>query len=72
MSDVFQIATKCRGRLKADLAKVEEFLRMAEEFSKESDPEARLAFAKTTANASPPQQPAIELTRRTPKEAATA
>ena len=40
MSDVFQIATKCRGRLKADLAKVEEFLRMAEEFSKESDPEA--------------------------------
>ena len=72
MSDVFQTATKYRSRLKAEIAKVDEFLRMAEEFSKESDPEARLAFAKTTANASPPQQPAIELTRRTPKEAATA
>ena len=33
--------------VQAELTKVEEFLRMAEEFSKESDPDARLAFAKT-------------------------
>jgi hypothetical protein len=70
MSDVFQTATKYRTRLKAELTKVEEFLRMAEEFSKESDPDARLAFAKTTADATPPEPPTIELARRTPKEAA--
>ncbi len=70
MSDVLQTATKYRGRLKAELGKVEEFLRMAEEFSKESDPEARLAFARTTAKATPPEPPAIELARRTSKEAA--
>ena len=69
MSDVFKTATKYRSRLKAELAKVEEFLRMAEEFSKESDPEARLAFAQTTANAMAPEPPAIELARRTTKEA---
>ncbi len=68
MSDVFQTATKYRGRLKAELAKVDEFLRMAEEFSKESDPEARLAFAKTTAKAMAPEPPAIELARRTTKQ----
>ena len=70
MSDVFQTATKYRGRLKAELAKVDEFLRMAEEFSKESDPEERLTFAKATTNAKAPELPAIELARRTPKEAA--
>ena len=69
MSDVFQTAMKYRNRLKAEIAQVDEFLRMAEEFSKESDPEARPTFAKTTANAMPPEQPAIELARRTPKEA---
>jgi hypothetical protein len=70
MSDVLQTATKYRTRLKAELAKVEGFLHMAEEFSKESDPEARLAFAKTTAKAMPAEPPALELARRTPKEAA--
>ena len=69
MSDVFQTATKYRNRLKSELTKVEEFLRMAEEFSKESDTEGRLTFAKPAANAKPPEQPAIELARRTPKEA---
>ncbi len=69
MSDVFQTATKYRSRLKAELTKVEEFLRMAEEFSKESDPEASLAFTKTTAKDTPPEPPTIELARRTPKEA---
>ncbi len=69
MSDAVLNVMKYRGRLKAELAKVEEFLRMAEEFSKESDPEARLAFAKTTAKAMPPEPPAIELARRTHKEA---
>jgi len=71
MPDVFKTATKYRSRLKAELTKVEEFLRMAEEFSKESDPEASLAFAETTADATPPEPPAIELARRTPKEAVT-
>ena len=69
MSDVFKTATKYHSRLKAELAKVEEFLRMAKEFSKESDPEAHLAFAKSTAKAMPPEPPAIELARRTPNEA---
>ena len=69
MSDVFQTATKYRSRLKAELAKVDEFLRMAEEFSKGSEPEARLALTNTTANAMPPEKPAIELARRTSKEA---
>ena len=63
MSDVFQTATKYRSRLKAELAKVDEFLSMAEEFSKGSEPEARLAFTKKTANAMPPEKPAIELAR---------
>ncbi len=69
MSDVFQTATKYRSRLKAELTKVEEFLRMAEEFSKESGPEGRLSFTNTTSKAMPPEQPAIELARRTTKEA---
>ena len=46
MSDVLQNATKYRSRLKAELARVEEFLRMAEEFSK-ADPEQALQLTRT-------------------------
>ena len=46
MSDVFQLATRYRSRLKAELAKVEEFLRMAEELSKGGDLEGGLPFSK--------------------------
>ena len=42
MSDVLQIAMKYRSRLAAEVAKVDDFLRMAEEFSKERDPEERV------------------------------
>ena len=63
MSDVFQTATRYRSRLKAEIAKVDEFLRMAEEFSKGSEPEMRLALTKPAANAMPPEKPAIELVR---------
>jgi len=69
MPDVLQTATKYRNRLKAEIAKVDEFLHMAEEFSRERDPEARLAFAKPAANATPPEPSAIALPRRAPKEA---
>lgn len=44
MSDVLQLASKYRNRLKAELARVEEFLRMAEELSKGGDLESRLPF----------------------------
>jgi hypothetical protein len=46
MSDIVQIAAKYRSRLRAELVKVEEFLRMAEELARERDLEGRLAFAK--------------------------
>ncbi len=70
MSDAVLAVTKYRDRVKAELATVDGFLHMAEEFSKAPDPEALLALNKTTASAMPPEQPAIELARRTPKEAA--
>ena len=53
MSDVFQLATRYRSRLKAELAKVEEFLRMAEELSKGDDLEGRLPFSRNGAEARP-------------------
>ena len=52
-----------RARLKAEIAMVDGFLRMAEEFSKEPDPEVHLALAKTTANAPPPEKPKIDRPR---------
>ncbi len=63
MSDVFQTAMKYRNRLKAEIAQVDEFLRMAEEFSKERDPEERVKFFKPAANANPPEQPKIDRPR---------
>jgi len=46
MSDVLQTAMNYRSRLKSELGKVEEFLRMAEEFSKGQNSEARLNLSK--------------------------
>jgi hypothetical protein len=47
MSDVLQTAVKYRNRLRAELARLEEFLRLAEDLSRESDPEIRLATARS-------------------------
>jgi len=63
MSDVLQIAMKYRSRLAAEVAKVDDFLRMAEEFSKERDPEERVKFFKTAATAKPAEQPATDRPR---------
>ena len=63
MSDVLQTALKHRNRLAAEVAKVDEFLRMAEEFAKERDPEERVKFFKATANAKPAEQSATDRPR---------
>ncbi len=63
MSDVVLSVRNYRGRLKAELAKVDGFLHMAEDFSKEPDPEVHLALVKTAANAPPPEKPKIDRPR---------
>ncbi len=63
MSDVLQVAVKHRNRLAAEVAKVDEFLRMAEEFSKERDPEERVKFFKPSATATPPEKPKTDRPR---------
>ncbi len=63
MSDVVLTVMKYRGRLKAELAVVDGFLHMAEDFSKAPDPDERLALTKTTANAPPPEKPKIDRPR---------
>ena len=70
MSDVLQLATKYRSRLKAELAKVEEFLRMAEELSKGGDLEGRMPFTKANGEAeAQPQAPAEAEAKAKPKQA---
>ncbi len=68
-SDVVVTVMKYRGRLKAELTRVDGFLQMAEEFSKAPDPEALLALMKTTANATPPEPPKIDGPRPSGNEA---
>lgn len=53
MSDVLQLATRYRNRLKAELDKVEEFLRMAEDLAKSGELEGPLAFSKSNGEARP-------------------
>jgi len=48
MSDVLQIAMKRRTRLKAEITKLEEFLHMAEELSKEDDDDEGLTLARSS------------------------
>ncbi len=50
-------------RLKAELSKVDGLLQMPEEFSKEPDPDARLALTKAAATAPPPEKPKIDRPR---------
>lgn len=69
MSDIVQIAAKYRSRLKAELVKVEEFLRMAEELAKERDLEGRLAM--TRAGGEAPARPAAEVVAKPAAEAET-
>jgi len=80
MPDLLQTALKYRNRLKAELAKVEDFLRMAEEFSKDTDPEARLVLPKTagaspstpSSTSVPPDANAVDRLRSAAKAAASA
>lgn len=58
MTDVLQRASKYRSRLKAELARVEEFLRMAEELSKSGDLESRLPFSNGNGGAKAEARPA--------------
>lgn len=53
MSDVLQLATRYRNRLKAELGKVEEFMRMAEDLAKSGELEGPLAFSKSNGEARP-------------------
>lgn len=53
MSDILQIAAKYRSRLKAELARVDEFLRMAEELAKERDLDVRLAMTRASGEGRP-------------------
>ena len=48
MSDILQIATARHTKLKAELTKLEEFLAMAMELTKESDTDAGLTLARST------------------------
>jgi hypothetical protein len=59
MSDVIKNAMNYRNRLKAELAKVEEFLRMAEEFSNEGD-DLRLTSRKQAEAAAPAPESAAK------------
>ena len=59
MTDILQSATSYRSRLKAELDKVDEFLRMAEEFAKEREPEGHLVLTKSAASDPPPAPPKI-------------
>jgi hypothetical protein len=63
MSDAVLNVMKYRGRLKAELAMVDGFLQMAEEFSKSPDLEERLALTKAAATDAPPEKPKIDRPR---------
>jgi hypothetical protein len=70
MSDVLQTAMNYRNRLKSELGRVEEFLRMAEEFSKGSNPETRFAFTKPAGTDAAAEQSPIDRLRPTARPAA--
>lgn len=73
MSDVLQTAMNYRNRLKSELGKVEEFLRMAEEFSKGATPDSRLAFSKPAEKGAPvAEQSPIDRLRPAARSAASA
>jgi hypothetical protein len=74
MTDVLETAMKYRTRLKSELTKVEEFLQMAESFSREINSEDRVTFftngpGNTTMAL---KQPVVERPRSVTNGAATA
>ncbi len=69
MSDAVLNVMKYRGRLKAEIAKVDGFLQMAEDFSKAPDPEARLALTKASVSDTPPEKPKVDRPRASTNEA---
>jgi hypothetical protein len=73
MSDVLETAIKYRTRLKSELTKVEEFLQMAETFSREIGSEGRVTFfTNGSDNTMPLKQPVAERPRPVTNGAATA
>ena len=70
MSDVLQLAARYRSRLKAELTKVEDFLRMAEELSKGGDLESRLPFTKGNGEAAKPAEMKAPETKAVEEKAA--
>ena len=48
MSDVVNAATKYQFRVKSELAKVSDFIRMAEDFMKKGEPSDGVVFLKTS------------------------
>jgi hypothetical protein len=72
MSDAVLNVMKYRGRLKAEIAKVDGFLQMAEDFSKGPDADARVALTKAAATAPPPEKPKADRPRPTTNGSGTA
>ena len=63
MSDIVQVALKYHQQMKNKLAKVEEFLRFAEELSEASGPEDCLTLQNATAKPTPPENRTIKPSR---------
>ena len=72
MSDVLQTAMNYRSRLKSELGKVEEFLRMAEEFSKGQNAEPRLNLTKQVDKDAAADQATVDRLKTPARPAATA
>ena len=70
MSDVLQNARKYHHNLKAELAKIEEFLRFGEELSKRNASESYSPLSNTTVNLTPPEDRTEELPRPSADRAA--
>ena len=63
MSDVLQTAMKYQSRLKSELTKVNDFLRMAEEFSKKGEPSDSVMFFKAAPNTTSGEKPEADRPR---------
>ena len=73
MTNVLETAMKYRTRLKSELTKVEEFLQMAETFSREISSDERVTFfTNGFGNTATPKQPVAERPRTLTNGTATA
>jgi hypothetical protein len=72
MSDVLQTAMNYRSRLKSELGKVEEFLRMAEEFSKGQNTEPRMNLTKPVEKDTASEQATVDRLKTPVRPAANA